>query len=64
MEDWKLHFCQLLKGKIKKEEEPKEKESRKKANEDEEEDITAEEVINVIKKLKKNKAPGENGIKK
>lgn len=52
----------LLRGTVKREELRWEKEMSEEGKEEETEDITKEEVIRHIKKLKMAKAPGEDGI--
>lgn len=71
MEIWNAHFMELLGGKKEKmtmEEERKEEEEIQRTEEEneeiskEDEEISKEELVRQLKKLKKGKAPGENGI--
>ena len=67
MESWSTNFMELLKGtkegkKVEEKENSRIDEERAKRDEEEEEEISKEELIEQLKKLKKGKAPGENGI--
>lgn len=61
LEKWKNHFMELLGGTMRRAELRWEEEMSKEGKEEETEDITKEEVIRNIKKLKMTKAPGEDG---
>lgn len=64
MEKWNTHFMELLgetKEKMILEEERREEERIQKIDEEDEE-ISREELIRQLRKLKKGKAPGKNGI--
>lgn len=64
--NWKKHFMELLGGvkeKVIMEEEAEKREEEKAEKDGEEkEEITRKELINQLRRLKKAKAPGENGI--
>lgn len=69
MEKWFEHFMNLLEGSeegiVNTEEEKMEKEEeevKEKKEEEEEDKITKEEIILQLRRLKKGRAPGENGI--
>lgn len=67
LESWNLHFMKLLGGTkkrmiIEEKEERREKEEGIEKNGEETEKITREELMKQLKRLKKEKVPGENGI--
>lgn len=66
MERWSQHFMEQLGGikerKILEEREEDKLETREEEGKEEREGITKEKLIEVLKKLKRRKAPGENGI--
>lgn len=68
MEKWNEYFRELLEGSKnrvvlkEKEEERREMEEREEKKEEKEENITKEEIVRQLKKLKKGKAPEEDGI--
>jgi len=62
-----MHFIELLGGTkervvLEEEKEKKEAENKRERSEKEKEEITKEELVKQLRKLKKEKAPGENGI--
>lgn len=68
MEKWNEYFRELLEGSKdrvvleEKEEERREMEEREEKKEEEEENITKEKIVRQLKKLKRGKVPGEDGI--
>lgn len=61
MDKWKQHFMEILEGEEKRIEMEEEKEEEEE-EEEEEQEITREEVIEQLKRLKMEKAPGEDGL--
>ncbi|KMQ91376.1 neurofilament medium polypeptide-like protein [Lasius niger] len=59
MGDWKNHFQHLLEGS---EKDKKEDVERRSLNEDQEEELRDEEIEKQIKKLKRKKAVGADGL--
>lgn len=59
MEEWKRHFMRLLEGS---EKDKREEAEKRNLEGDQEEDIRDEEIEEQIKKLKKKKAAGTDGI--
>jgi len=67
MSRWSAHFMELLGGTkervvLEQEEEKKEAEDKMERSEEEKEEIMKKELVKQLRKLKKGKAPGENGI--
>jgi len=67
MNRWRAHFMELLGGTeervvLEEEKEKKDAVNKRERSEEEKEEITKEELVKQLRKLKKGKAPGENGI--